>query len=234
MTIKVHLEYIINSKSIFTIHCSRLEVNSFGAGEHGGTHIDVPSHMIQDGKRLHEIPLDRMIGTGAWIDMSNTARYDRDLLMTIDDIVRWEDTNGRLPDHGILIVSFDWSYRYRDRTNYLGSIDPDDASTFHFPGIALEAARWLISNRNLIAIGIDTPSLDGGQGIDFMVHRTFLEYGILGLENLNLQKIRSLPPRGFTVFAIPMLIQDGSGAPLRAFAVQNTYYNRYSSLQYCP
>ena len=37
----------------------------------------------------------------------------------------------------------------------------------HFPWIGPEAAQWLVDNRGVAAVGIDTPSIDYGQSGDF-------------------------------------------------------------------
>ena len=66
------------------------------------------------------------------------------------------------------------------------------------------------------AVGLDTASLDNVHSKDVNVHRTLFEANIPGFENVaNLDK---LPATGATVFAAPMKIKDGSGAPLRIFA----------------
>src|SRR2546430_17333843 len=39
-----------------------VSLTSIAMGSHTGTHIDAPFHMIQGGKRLHEFPLDIMVG----------------------------------------------------------------------------------------------------------------------------------------------------------------------------
>lgn len=87
----------------------------------------------------------------------------------------------------------------------------------HFPGLAPEAAKWLVENRKIHAIGIDTPSIDFGQSKEFQSHVILLTQNIPAFENLtNLEK---LPRQGFTIIALPMKIKDGSGAPLRIIAI---------------
>ena len=86
----------------------------------------------------------------------------------------------------------------------------------HFPGIDPEAARLLVE-RKVDAVGIDTPSIDHGPSRDFIVHQ------ILGSANVpifeNVAALDRLPAKGATIFALPMKIKGGSGAPLRIFAL---------------
>jgi kynurenine formamidase len=86
----------------------------------------------------------------------------------------------------------------------------------HFPGLSKEAAEFLVKQRGVKAVGIDTPSIDPGPSKDFLAHQ------VLGAANVpifeNVAALERMPARGATVYAIPMKIKGGSGAPLRIFA----------------
>ena len=100
---------------------------------------------------------------------------------------------------------------------YLGDDTPGNASKLSFPSFGAEAARLLVEERAVAALGVDTASIDYGRSTDFQVHRIAAEKNVPGLENLtNLDK---LPPRGALVIALPMKIEGGSGGPLRAIAL---------------
>jgi kynurenine formamidase len=74
----------------------------------------------------------------------------------------------------------------------------------------------LAEKRKVKAVGLDTPSLDYGQSKDFAAHQVLMGYNIPGFENVaNLDR---LPEKGFYVVALPMLIKNGSGGPLRIIA----------------
>jgi kynurenine formamidase len=87
----------------------------------------------------------------------------------------------------------------------------------HFPGLHPDAARWLIANRRIRAVGIDTASIDYGQSTLFESHRLLYERNVPAFENL--AALDRLPARGAFVVALPMKIAGGSGAPLRAVAI---------------
>jgi kynurenine formamidase len=79
-----------------------------------------------------------------------------------------------------------------------------------------EAAKWLIQNRKINAVGIDTASIDNGQSQTFETHVALMSENVAAFENVaNLEK---LPAKGFHIIALPMKIQGGSGAPLRIVA----------------
>ena len=87
----------------------------------------------------------------------------------------------------------------------------------HFPGLSPEAAQWLVEHRRILAIGIDTASIDPGQSRRFQSHVTLFEHDIPALENVaNLDR---LPEAGFTVIALPIKIAGGTGGPARIVAI---------------
>lgn len=188
----------------------------FAAAEHGGTHLDAPIHFAEGRLAADEIPLDRLIGPGAVVDVSDRAHPD--YLVDVADLEAWEDRHGRFPDDVILLLRTGWDARYGDREAYLGTArtGPEAVPELHFPGLAPDAARWLVEARSVAAVGIDTPSIDYGQSSDFMAHRVLYEADIPGFENV--AALSEVPPTGTLVVALPMKIRGGSGAPLRIVA----------------
>jgi kynurenine formamidase len=142
-----------------------------------------------------------------------------DYQVTHEDIVRWETEHGALPANVILLIRTGFSTRWPDAARYLGTAERGEAAVakLHFPGLHPDAARWLIANRSVKAVGIDTASIDYGQSSLFETHRALFERDIPAFENLT--GLDRLPPRGAAVIALPMKIKGGSGAPLRAVAI---------------
>ena len=106
--------------------------------------------------------------------------------------------------------------RWPDRLRYLGDDTPGDASKLRFPSFGEDAVRWLVAERGVRAIGVDTASIDPGSSKDFPVHRVAGAANVVGLENLtNLDRV---PARGAWIVALPMKIAGGSGAPVRVVA----------------
>ena len=87
----------------------------------------------------------------------------------------------------------------------------------HFPGLHPDAARWLVANRPIKAIGIDTASIDYGQSTLFESHRAL--YGTRHPGVREPDGPRSPAARAAPIVALPMKIGGGSGAPLRAIAI---------------
>ena len=138
--------------------------------------------------------------------------------MSIGELTAWEDENGPIPDGAILLIRTGWAERWNNRSAYLGTdLTGEEAiAELHFPGIGAEAAQWLVDNRRIVAVGIDTPSIDRGQSSDFRAHVIFYAENIAGFENV--ANLAALPDTGAYVVALPMKIEGGSGGPLRIVA----------------
>ncbi len=90
------------------------------------------------------------------------------------------------------------------------------ALQLHFPGLHPSAATWLIENRHIRVVGLDTASIDHGQSRLFHSHRVLFKANTPAFENVaNLDR---LPATGAWVIALPMKIRGGSGGPLRIAA----------------
>lgn len=191
---------------------------SFCSAEHGGTHLDAPIHFAQGRKSVDELGLDQLIGKAVVIDVSDRALTDRDYLVTVEDFLDWENSNGPLPDQSIVLLRTGYGQFWPDREGYLGTAErgPEAIANLHFPGLDPGAATWLTTERNIKAIGLDTPSIDYGQSTAFETHRILFAHNIPAFENL--ANLEQLPELGAWVIALPMAIGGGSGAPLRAVA----------------
>ena len=152
------------------------------------------------------------------IAVSAASDANRDYRFTIADVENWERSNGRLPDGVILLFRTGFSKYWPDRKAYMGTDErgPEAVAKLHFPGLSAELARFLVTDRKVAGVGLDTPSLDYGQSKDFIVHRTLLGANIPGFENV--ANLEQMPDKGATVVALPVKIKDGSGAPLRIVA----------------
>ena len=126
-------------------------------------------------------------------------------------------TYGRMPQGSLVEMFSGWGSRWPNKKRYLGTDQPGDVAKIHFPGFSKEAAEFLVSQREIDGIGVDTPSIDYGQSKDFIVHQIINGANKPGLENIaNLEK---LPAKGATLIALPMKIAKGSGGPARIIAI---------------
>ena len=193
--------------------------NNFFTSEHGGTHIDAPVHFAEGQQTVDAIPLDRLVGSAIVVDVTAAATTDADYQVSVPDFERWEQEHGQIPADAILLLRTGFARHWPDAARYLGTAERGEAAVakLHFPGLHPDAARWLVANRSISAIGIDTASIDYGQSTMYESHRVLYERNIPAFENL--ASLDRLPAAGATVVALPMKIKGGSGAPLRAIAL---------------
>ena len=193
--------------------------NRIRTSEHGGTHIDAPIHFYKDRWTVDQIPLERLTGPGVRIDVTEACANDSDYLVSVEDFKTWEREHGPIPDGAIVLVYTGFGARWPDRVRYMGTDErgPEAVPELHFPGLDPRAAEWLATERSIHAVGLDTPSIDHGPSLDFRSHVRLCESNIPSLENVaNLDR---LPPKGFTVLALPMKIRGGTGGPTRVVAI---------------
>src|SRR5215207_10740587 len=193
--------------------------NNFSTAEHGGTHLDAPVHFAEGRNTTDRVPLEQLLGAGVLVDVSEKCARDADYQISVEDFAAWEREHGRIPDGSILLLRTGFGRRWPDRRSYMGTDErgPDAVAKLHFPGLHPDAARWLVRERSIKAVGLDTPSIDHGQSRLFESHRALFERNVPAFENL--ANLDQLPVKGFYVVALPMKIRGGSGGPLRAVAI---------------
>ena len=93
----------------------------------------------------------------------------------------------------------------------------DDRGVMHFPGFHPDTAAFLIRERRVQGIAVDTLSLDHGRSKDFRTHTTWLPSGRWGLECV--ANLGQCPPKGATIVVGGPKIQGATGGPSRVFAL---------------
>lgn len=192
--------------------------NRYSAAEHGGTHMDAPIHFDIKGGTVEKIGIDQTIGPGIVVDVTEKAAKDRDYRVRPADFLAFEAKEGRIPKGAILLIRTGYDRYWPDPKRYLGTAERGESavSKLHFPGLSPEGARWLVEQREVKAVGLDTASIDYGQSRLFESHRILALHAVPIFENL--KGLDQLPAKGALVVALPMKIEGGSGAPLRAAA----------------
>lgn len=191
--------------------------------EHMGTHIDAPYHFAENGQKLHEIPPERLMGPGVVIDVREKARANPNYGVTVEDLLEYEDKYGRIPPRAIVMMNSGWSMKYPNPNLVFGTETPDIVNTFNFPGWHYDACEFLLKERQVGVLGVDTPSTDPAKvtkdpyGYNYPCHMYLQPEEVPLLEYV--AKLDSVPANGTTMFLGAIKSRDGTGGPTRIFAV---------------
>jgi arylformamidase len=157
---------------------------------HLGTHVDAPGHMVEGGKMLTDIPLERFIADAICIDARNNDKLTADLLVNSE-------------------VTSDMAVLF-----YTGAGDrfsnPSYATSY--PAIDKQLAVKLIE-MGVIMVGVDMISFD--QDAPFPIHKTLLGADVLLLENL--VNLGAVVDKRFKLYALPINLEL-EAAPARVIA----------------
>jgi kynurenine formamidase len=182
--------------------------------EHAGTHLDAPIHFSESAASVDKIPTDTLVVPLAIVDVRAKAAQNPDYLVTRDDLAAWEKTHRRLPDNCCVAMHSGWAQHVGNVAKFTGK---DSSGVFHFPGFSPEAAEWLMRERRVVGLAVDTLSLDHGPSKDFKVHYAWLPSGRWGLENV--ASLDKVPPSGATLVVGLAKVKDATGGPVRLIAL---------------
>ncbi|MFN3705661.1 MAG: cyclase family protein [Thermoflexales bacterium] len=202
----------LSVKEIYTLQKDGYNLKEWTINEHTGTHMDAPFH-FSDQATADLIPPENLVGPLVVVDIREKAAKDPDALVTEDDLRRWERRWGRIPYGAIVAMNSGWD-AYVNTPKFRNA---DDKQVMHFPGFGIDAIEWLLANRQVKGIMVDTLSLDHGPSKDFAVHFKWLPTNRWGIEcTANLGK---LPPRGAVVVVGGPKVAGATGGPSRCFAL---------------
>jgi kynurenine formamidase len=182
-------------------------------GEHSGTHMDAPGHFVPGGRHTPEITLSELLVPVCVVDISAKVGANNDAVVTVDDLVAFERRHGRIPRGAGVFAYSGWEERVGDEAAYKNA---DAGGTYHFPGFGIDACEWLLEERAITCIGVDTLSLDFGASTTFDVHLRLLGANRYGLENL--ANLSTIPARGALAYVGVIPWEEGSGGPCRIVA----------------
>lgn len=187
---------------------------AYAVPEHFGTHFDAPVHGGMGLSSVDQVPITELFGPAVVVDVSDQAAANPDYAASRADVEAWEADHGPIPSGAIVLLRSGWAQRWTQGDAYYG---PDQDGRLHFPGFAPEAADFLVTERDIAGIGVDTGSVDPGNAAGFPVHGIVNGSGRFHLENL--ADLSALPESGAYLIVAPIKIEGGSGGQVRVFAV---------------
>lgn len=177
-----------------------------------GTHMDAPSHRIQGGWSISDIPLEQLIVPICVIDVS--AYAEADYQISVEDIEHYEKTHGVIGKNSLVIAFTGWNRFWMDVEAYR---NVDANGKMHFPAFSAEVAELLLK-RDIAGIAIDTLSPDCSDHA-FPVHKLILGAGKYIIENI--ADCSQIPPKGSYAIALPLRTESAE-SPIRIIGLVPT------------
>lgn len=203
MTFPVHWHPVVEITQLGRFEVEGRETRKIVLGTHTGTHVDAPRHFVPKGTTIENTDLDIYYGPARMLDFTHLpdkTEITREMLV--------ERIGRDFPSR--IVFRYDWERRLDSLKYY----------TDH-PYLSEEACEWIVEN-GIRLVGFDAPMPDDprngrGSDRDSPNHTILLGAGVAILEYLvNLSQI---PTKDFILSALPLKIEEGDGAPVRAIAI---------------
>jgi len=172
----------------YTIHETFIQISS-----HMGTHIDAPYHFVENGKRLNEIPLERLVGKATVAEISGVRSISKRELLPL----KWEGVER-------VLFKTENSKHWHDGSFYE-----------EFVYLEPEGARFLVE-RGIQLVGIDYLSIEKFRAEKHLTHFTLLEKDVVIIEGLDLSHVA---PGEYSMVALPLNLLGTDGGPTRVILI---------------
>jgi len=172
----------------YSIHETLIQLSS-----HMGTHIDAPYHFIENGKRLHEIPLERLVGKATVFEIPGVRSIGERELTPLN----WDGVER-------VLFKTENSKHWQDGSFYE-----------QFVYLEPEAAQFLIE-RGIQLVGIDYLSIEKFRAEKHRTHFALLEKDVVIIEGLHLSRVG---PGEYSMVALPLNLLETDGGPTRVILI---------------
>lgn len=195
----------LDIRSVKTLEEHHINSLKITIGNHVGTHIDSPLHLVEGGASIADLPLERFYGSAAILDIPkgpNSGVSAADL----------EAAQPTVEPGDIVIIATGW-----------GDLISEPRYASHHPFLTEDGARWLVDYSPRL-VGMDVQSVDlphalRPPGFAYTSLRILLEHGVPTLHSVtNLGRISGMR---LMVSAFPIAFADADGAPARVVAQLN-------------
>jgi kynurenine formamidase len=185
----------------------------FSMGEHSSTHLNAPNSFHANGASVDWYSAESLVLPAVVMDVCAQIAGNPDYALLHAAVLAWEHRHGLVSGGSVVLLYTGWQAKWDDPAAYFGQ---DTRGGLHFPGFSVDAARFLLEERGVAGVGIDTPGVDPGQDSTFPTNRLVLEQPRIVLENLT--NLDQLPPVGTTLVIGILPLEGGTGTPASVVA----------------
>jgi kynurenine formamidase len=171
-----------------------------------GTQLDPPAHWAPEYPAIDELPATYAIRPLVVISIVEQLKSNPNYALQVADIAAWEKQHGRIPEGSVVFVRSDWSKAWPD---------PKLATLKEFPGVSLDALKFLHLERKILFHGhepLDTDSTPTLEGEDWLMHHGYAQAE--GVANLD-----QVPETGALVVIGYPKLGGGTGGYARYVAI---------------
>ena len=144
-----------------------------------GTQLDPPAHWAPEYPAIDELPPTYAIRPLVVIPIVDQLKANRNYALQVADITAWENRHGRIPEGAVVFVRSDWSKAWPD---------PKLATLKEFPGVGLDALKFLHNERKILFHGhepLDTDSTPDLEGEAWLMHNGYAQAeGVANLDQV--------------------------------------------------
>lgn len=205
---------LVEFETVATLDKDGYYLRSFSIGEHSATHMNAPNSFHVGGQGIDGYSPESLVRPVTLIDVREQVEGNADYVVTVEDVLAWERENGEVQPGTVVLFHTGWQQRWQNPEAFMNA---DSAGGLHFPGVGGETTRFLLEQRDIAGVGIDTHGADPGQDSSYATNTQVLARNGIILENLaNLDR---LPPTGATIIIGVLRLKEGSGSPVSVLAL---------------
>jgi kynurenine formamidase len=171
-----------------------------------GTQLDPPAHWAPEYPAIDELPPTFAVRPLVVVSIVDRVAAQPGYHLQVSDVEAWEMRNGKIPAGSVVMVRSDWSKQWPD---------PALATREVFPGVSLEALKFLHEQRHILFHGhepLDTDTTPTLEGEHWLMHNGYTQAE--GVANLD-----RVPETGCLVAIGYPKFQGGLGGYARYIAI---------------
>ena len=164
------VENFAKTGQIFTYERNGFEATQyFLSTDQLGTQLDPPAHWAPEYPAIDELPPTYAVRPLVVISIVEQVKQDPNYALKVSDIEAFEAKHGGIPEGSVVFVRSDWSKAWPD---------PKLASLEKFPGVSLDALKFLHLQRHILFHGheaLDTDSTPTLEGEHWLMHHGYTQ-----------------------------------------------------------
>jgi kynurenine formamidase len=202
---------------------------------HMGTHIDALNHFGLNGKIWNGYTPEEYLGDKGWHKtgaetippiiargvLIDIVAYKEVVQLPLNYRINASDLKGALQKQNttlqpgdVVLIRTGQARLYQDAEEYLHA----------FPGINLEAVKWLVEDQQVMLLGADNLSFEAfppEREDNWVPVHTYLlaEKGVMFIEQMNLESLAKDNIYEFAFIAASLKLKGASGSPMRPLAI---------------